>query len=297
MDDILNHSDDDQPSKRTKPGKQAPNDRQLAGPDSPQEDRTQHEDSICSECKQVDWASLPTLAADGLPGNGLTLRSMEATSEQLSSSSCKICRVLAITLPKTHRKGQVLKATTLDDYCYSVRDTSSRYITVVSTFKNDSSFRQDGSRCLAVVKRRDIDDNLESLKVPPTTIDYESFKQMIRFCEENHKFSCMARLFNNPPGIRVINVSSRTITEAPPQCKYLALSYVWGRQTNDNATDDLEHPPPVIEDAILVTKSMGYNYLWVDKYVSFQPATTSRLRYYSIHLDLIRHTVHITDQP
>ncbi|KAI1355540.1 heterokaryon incompatibility protein-domain-containing protein [Xylaria sp. FL0043] len=53
--------------------------------------------------------------------------------------------------------------------------------------------------------------------------------------------------------------------------EYVALSYVWGRN-NDFSTltkGCLELPtllPRVIEDAILVTLSLGYRFIWIDRY-------------------------------
>jgi hypothetical protein len=63
------------------------------------------------------------------------------------------------------------------------------------------------------------------------------------------------------------------IVPATSGCQYLALSYVWGKSTvlleddSDLAKDQLpKNLPQTIEDAILTTKSLGYDYLWVDRY-------------------------------
>jgi hypothetical protein len=63
--------------------------------------------------------------------------------------------------------------------------------------------------------------------------------------------------------LRVIDVDALNVIAAPEKCEYVALSYVWGA-----------HPvtaprkfPSVVEDSFVVTKNLGYKYLWVDKYV------------------------------
>ncbi|KAF1974649.1 heterokaryon incompatibility, partial [Bimuria novae-zelandiae CBS 107.79] len=52
-------------------------------------------------------------------------------------------------------------------------------------------------------------------------------------------------------------------------CCYIALSYVWGDNSNgDDASYLLEGKslPRTIEDSIAMTKSLYYRYLWIDRY-------------------------------
>jgi hypothetical protein len=85
-------------------------------------------------------------------------------------------------------------------------------------------------------------------------------------------------------GFRVIDVNSRTLCKPTADCRYVALSYVWGEEpfsracTTDDAAPllsdlirqinlDLRLPqilPQTIEDAIVVTQNLGQQYLWVD---------------------------------
>ncbi|KAF8884196.1 heterokaryon incompatibility protein-domain-containing protein [Gymnopilus junonius] len=85
------------------------------------------------------------------------------------------------------------------------------------------------------------------------------------------------------PHFRLIDVIENRLVHAPPDCKYVALSYVWGRidpQTilralKDNvaeleSTGALKLPkyyntmPKTIRDAIQVVRELGLRYLWVD---------------------------------
>lgn len=78
------------------------------------------------------------------------------------------------------------------------------------------------------------------------------------------------------PFLRVIDCRTRRIVKAPPQCKYVALSYVWGllkqeQQTSSNSTDAFpcalpENLPRLIEDALMVVRQLDFRNLWIDKY-------------------------------
>ncbi|KAI2615324.1 heterokaryon incompatibility protein-domain-containing protein [Hypoxylon sp. NC1633] len=66
----------------------------------------------------------------------------------------------------------------------------------------------------------------------------------------------------------VISCSSQATDSAPD---YVALSYVWGKNTNASkiATKGSmlpQHLPRVIEDSMSVTVALGFRYLWVDRY-------------------------------
>jgi hypothetical protein len=91
-----------------------------------------------------------------------------------------------------------------------------------------------------------------------------------------------------PDNLRLIDVRSRTIVKAPhPKgLYYLTLSYVWGTEhmelesgmkpvvtnradirttkSGEEATPLPQLLPKTIEDAISLTTSLGYRYLWVD---------------------------------
>lgn len=96
--------------------------------------------------------------------------------------------------------------------------------------------------------------------------DLDSVKDWINNCILSHGCSL------TPSGgiVRnqhVIDCDSRKIVPAPRRCDYAALSYVWGQnQTTSYHSDTLGAVPRTIEDAIQVTRIMGFHYLWVDRY-------------------------------
>jgi len=70
-------------------------------------------------------------------------------------------------------------------------------------------------------------------------------------------------------GFRVIDCFTRRIVSLRSRDPYTTLSYVWGFAVPEKSDDSLHLPdkaPPVIEDAISLTKLLGLRYLWVDQY-------------------------------
>ncbi|CZR65432.1 uncharacterized protein PAC_15332 [Phialocephala subalpina] len=103
-------------------------------------------------------------------------------------------------------------------------------------------------------------------------VDLSLLKGWLEFCNINHKTLCRKFDPRLPQGFRVIDCLTRRIvsweTVARPK-SYIALSYVWGNHVKD-ATTSKDSPlgplPATIEDAILLTIGLGYQYLWIDRY-------------------------------
>lgn len=80
------------------------------------------------------------------------------------------------------------------------------------------------------------------------------------------------------PNFVLIDADKQCLVDAPVDCKYAALSYVWGREPFFNLTKSnvsrLRQPgslqdyarqlPKTIADAILFVRRIGERYLWVD---------------------------------
>lgn len=118
--------------------------------------------------------------------------------------------------------------------------------------------------------------------------------QWIKTCEEHHQDSCgssnLAFPHHSPEHHRVhlINVAERIVAvHDPTTSRYAALSYVWGKHTNEytrlvyefwlqqeetNSTS-IQLPsivPKIIEDAMCICKTLSIPYLWVDLYCVHQ---------------------------
>lgn len=238
-----------------------------------------HEKYLCDDCRAVDWSSLPTLAADGLlETKNRELRSLNATIEELRQSSCRICAILS-TIKGSSLDGKrcVLKAVPLSreltchgtrlslqfQYVHRAPDLASQCTALGIFEEKDRTQICRGPRSLAVVKL----DGLGSRIIAPSSIDYDKIKGLVKTCQKEHTRCCAAKSSSNILGLEVIDTKTQKVIKAPDHCKYLALSYMWGKQTNGNSIHGIQNSPLVVKDAISITNTMGYNYLWVDRYV------------------------------
>lgn len=246
------------------------------GDPHPPENRSDDE-GLCDECRKVDWSSLRTFKqASRLSLCYDDLRPLTQTVEELANSDCKICQLLSTI--KDVRLDQDYNA--YNDYCvlrasplseqpgYCRRNVyGASEITTLSTSGVWGSSPRDRP-ALAVMR---LDHTLKTKTIPAGSIDYSKLQGFTQVCLKTHK-DC-SRTRRNVPGLKLFDTKTRKVIQAPDQCEYLALSYVWGKQAvNGSPTiptiDNSSELPPVVNDAISVTNSLGYSYIWVDRYVS-----------------------------
>jgi hypothetical protein len=69
------------------------------------------------------------------------------------------------------------------------------------------------------------------------------------------------------PYFKLIDCVTRTIVPALNH-PYVALSYVWGQSSAAHGYVEVlpADLPHTVEDAITVTKKLGFRYLWIDRY-------------------------------
>ncbi|KAI2470852.1 HET-domain-containing protein [Annulohypoxylon bovei var. microspora] len=111
------------------------------------------------------------------------------------------------------------------------------------------------------------------LRAPPNRFNAQQSLTLSRIPERESWYN-----MQNIPDLYLIDCHKLTVVAATMPLKYVALSYVWSspstedtahcsRRGEDNMTLLLpENLPLVITDAITVTKSVGFRYLWVDKF-------------------------------
>lgn len=115
-------------------------------------------------------------------------------------------------------------------------------------------------------------------------INVRLLRQWLGRCETLHGKACALPSWWNaadkqPAGFRVIDVQKRCIVDAPEDCRYVSLSYMWGApgpaghfQSTTANMDQLGTPgslsfetlPQTIADAMRLVFDLGEKYLWVD---------------------------------
>ncbi|KAI1466182.1 HET-domain-containing protein [Daldinia caldariorum] len=212
--------------------------------------------NICDRCQGVPW----DLIADPKQTSTDPYLWVSESHGQLKSSSCRICRLLAnIKSPSLDGKiCPLLSQRTCWIQCRS------KWILDISQSSNLVHFG-DESRGTIEVSRPDQIINIGIQRIDPEHVSFKRLQDCVSYCRQNHSRVCIRPTFQPASGFRVINCTdpAQRIVPAPPECKYAALSYVWGNTTRSCSSGVY---PQVIVDAINVTLSMGLQYLWVDRH-------------------------------
>jgi hypothetical protein len=94
----------------------------------------------------------------------------------------------------------------------------------------------------------------------------------LQTCSQSHGPACIERR-PEVVDMALIDFDSMAIVEADASSHWIALSYVWGDRHQSTAAQGLRPGgqlpdciPRTIEDAITVTRRLGYRFLWVDEY-------------------------------
>jgi len=126
-------------------------------------------------------------------------------------------------------------------------------------------------------------------------VDLGRVRSWIETCQSRHGSACekphWLGTIQPVPGLRMIDVVAQSVVSAPPACRYLALSYVWGASFLPTVAAAAAVPkarlasmalscniaslgqdgglaclalPQTIQDAITLTQGLGERYLWVD---------------------------------
>jgi Heterokaryon incompatibility protein (HET) len=113
-------------------------------------------------------------------------------------------------------------------------------------------------------------------RIVPPKLCAQHIKTMLEDCEATHA-PCAALHLKVPADARVIDCKARKVVSLEPHQRYLALSYVWGGDTSGTKDDSIAmvcdgrfHLPATlpltVQDALEITRNLGFRYLWVDRY-------------------------------
>ncbi|KAG1728769.1 heterokaryon incompatibility protein-domain-containing protein [Suillus lakei] len=113
-------------------------------------------------------------------------------------------------------------------------------------------------------------------------VDVGLVKKWIEVCQEGHGDICesvwwMGDVRRLPDFMRMVDVVSMAVVPAPPACRYVALSYLWGGigaeywTTKDNIGErstsgglNMANVPDTIADSIQLVRQLGERYIWID---------------------------------
>jgi Heterokaryon incompatibility protein (HET) len=103
----------------------------------------------------------------------------------------------------------------------------------------------------------------------PNNIDFGQIRDWLDFCDQHHTGLC--KRSRSIPRLTVIDCLLRRLTAIEElSANYVTLSYVWGneppRVSKIQSGEPLEALEKTIEDSMAVATTLGFRYLWVDRY-------------------------------
>jgi hypothetical protein len=93
----------------------------------------------------------------------------------------------------------------------------------------------------------------------PNSIDFDRIRLWLQSCWNADLAVQPRQKTNYLPGFRLIHCKSCEITSPPQECRYVALSYVWGKNPPEESQS--QRFPRTIEDAIKVCLKLGFEYI------------------------------------
>ncbi|KAI0155972.1 heterokaryon incompatibility protein-domain-containing protein [Pestalotiopsis sp. NC0098] len=106
----------------------------------------------------------------------------------------------------------------------------------------------------------------KTVPVNQPTINADELSQAIRDCHQNHQ-ECSkktTKMPSQPIELNLIDCRTRRLVARMSSETYVVLSYVWGGVPRTSLNS--ESLPRTLEDAIEVTLSLGFQYIWIDQF-------------------------------
>lgn len=113
------------------------------------------------------------------------------------------------------------------------------------------------------------------------TFDGTKAKLWLQNCRNTHGSSCN-EYCGAISGLKAIDCETLRMVNLETGALWVALSYVWGHDKSEVSSDDLRPGTlpggisKTVQHAIEVTKSLGYRFLWVDRYCINQQDETEK---------------------
>lgn len=280
--------------------------------------RTQS-NTVCMNCSQIDFQKVFQLESATLADaeNGILIADLGTGLARASSSSCALCGLfIAVARKFVDEDRQIelelrafsflrLSAKIEHNFCpKNLKPRDQPYLAVVPRNSSGHNAKFDSDEaghifCLNLVHQNT---HIFSPRIIPHTVDFSLITQWLGYCKSRHKRLCGSKV-SQLSNLKVVDCNSLSIIPAPSSCLYVALSYVWSRENRElqvfkpdqnNATAlQLQHLPRSIQDAITVTKGIGFQYLWVDRFCINQGDPNEK-HYQIQNMDLIYRGAEIT---
>lgn len=197
---------------------------------------------------------------------------------QLAFSNCGVCRFFSVAMSEQQVRQEVGYLEELEVELRPAKNPNTAFLDLWYRWLGEYTRGQILMEYLAPAQEQASSVN----STRHQRVDFEEVKGWIYECKSHE--TCRASALKGTAGTKVINCKTRTVQKAPINCQYVALSYVWGNMDEgsfDEGDRLIYGTPQTIEDSMIVCVGLGYDYLWVDRYVrnplsiSMQPSSRS----------------------
>ncbi|KAI1167858.1 heterokaryon incompatibility protein-domain-containing protein [Nemania serpens] len=122
----------------------------------------------------------------------------------------------------------------------------------------------------------------------PAAINLKLLRGWLHQCDRKHAHPAIPSTLGprmqtiiNRGLFRAINTSTGSVETLTSQSKFVALSYVWGPTADQSNYQPLSSRPisayaPTIRDAAVIARSIGFNWIWVDRICIDQTSTSEK---------------------
>jgi len=222
---------------------------------------------LCERCLSIPWQELRKTRPRRTGNSPVIIQ----TVQTLRISGCRVCRFFAdVITSREYMSGLSRPPYTLKNHGAISMGHGNIGVLRLQRHDGGSAGLHRGPHVLVFEKEIAIEESLSD-PVMLGDMPIELISNSISICESEHGHVCIPERTQVLRNLRVLDCKRKEIVNAPPSCRYVALSYVWGRKPADV---DFEAPlaqqkfPATITDSCVVAQKLGYRYLWVDRYVS-----------------------------
>lgn len=262
---------------------------------------------ICNACRAIDFenalqAPVSELRGENIPF-GSTILLDEDVDRFAQASDCPLCQLLASTLCSTEyewsdpgvQQESSMRPYSLQAFSFlrnclwaseDVEDAQDCHILLAPrgdmwTNRSYSQFNTEGEDGYVACLPKKREAGLFVPQIISKTFDHSKAKLWVQNCRNNHGNSCN-EYCEAMYGLKAIDCETLRVVQIETGTLWVALSYVWGHDISKVSSDD-PHPGTLlrgisktVQDAIKVTKSLGYRFLWVDRYCIDQQDETDK---------------------
>lgn len=241
---------------------------------SPQDETIQDQKNLCKRCALVDWDQI-LARQDRIfdeSDNQMVLQ-IERLTPDWVSPGCSLCMLLKSICPASAERLDLTLSTEIEGVCVLAFNRQNLVLTSIPFLGIASMPASEYNG-----------DLLEIRCIDMHRVDYPLIRSWLSNCQREHKEDCGLANSKPVPSLRVINVHTRQLEWATDGCRYSALSYVWGPPEDTvhdfsvgiSDTYVLQSVPATVEDSMRVTRELGIDHLWVDRYCIPQHACQQR---------------------